>query len=63
MTINEIKNIEIILHMKGGERLYGETRNEEVIDCIATNISFRPVIGEFSPEERAFTELIQNENK
>ena len=62
MTTNEIKNVEIILHMKDGTRLYGETMSEQVIDAIVDHVQFKTIMEEFSENQRMFEELISNEN-
>lgn len=63
MTTNEIKNVEIILQMDGGTRLYGETMSEQVIDAIVDHVQFKRIMEEFSENQKMFEELIQNENK
>jgi len=63
MTTNEIKNVEIILQMEDGTRLYGETANEKVIDSIVDHVQFKRIMEEFSENQKMFEELIQNENK
>lgn len=62
MTTNEIKNVEIILHMEDGTRLYGETMSEQVIDAIVDHVHFNRIMEEFSENQRMFEELISNEN-
>jgi len=63
MTTNEIKNVEIILQMEDGTRLYGETMSEQVIDAIVDHVQFKRIMEEFSENQKMFEELIQNENK
>ena len=63
MTTNEIKNVEIILQMKDGTRIYGETMSEQVIDTIVDHVQFKRIMEEFSENQKMFEELIQNENK
>lgn len=62
MTTNEIKNVEIILQMEDGTRLYGETMSEQVIDAIVDHVQFKRIMEEFSENQRMFEELISNEN-
>lgn len=62
MTTNEIKNVEIILQMEDGTRLYGETANEKVIDAIVDHVLFKRIMEEFSENQKMFEELISNEN-
>lgn len=63
MTTEDIKETEIIFHLKDGTRLHGVTDNQEVAETIVDHVTFNRIIGESAPEKREFKELIANEKQ